>query len=182
MKNIALIRHLSRRFILIAVAAIVFGVSAITTTPIQAAPPQQAARIQLSFDRIGYEWWGRPFFMEDASRTDCYTNVGRRMLMLSLGVRIRNNSQVAMTPNSWNMVFTNNKGRRASWCFVLDPSQPLAGDTAHAILPIAPGATVAFAAQVFIEPNERVKSGYVVDSQLGRSNTVTVPAATTTPQ
>ena len=120
--------------------------------------------------------------MDDSSRTDCYTNVGRRMLMLSLGVRIKNYSRVAMTPNSWNIMFTNNKGRHASWCFVTNPTQPLAGDTARAIMAIEPGATVAFAAQVFVEPNERVRGGYVYDNQLGRSNTLTIPTVTKTPQ
>ena len=182
--NIAAIR----RSVLCVVASAIIGLCATTpgyaTTnivPKRAVAAQSAGSIQLTFDRIGYEWWGRPFFMDNSTRTDCYTNIGRRMLMLSVGVRIKNNTRVAMTPESWNIMFSNNKGRRASWCFVLDPTQPLAGDTAAHILTVAPGATVAFAAQVFVEPNERVKNAYVIDMKLGRSNTVTIPAQAKTP-
>lgn len=185
--NTAAIRRITLALCVAAVATVTAMNGLTLPQPTQASAPQSAnsqatPRIQLSFDRVGYEWWGRPFFMDDTSRTDCYTNVGRRMMMLSVGVRIRNNSRVTMTPDSWNMVWTNNKGRRVSWCFVLDPEQPLAGDTAREILSIGPGETVAFAAQVFIEPNERVRSGYVVHKQLGRSNTAPVPASIKTAQ
>jgi|GEM_PF-6018360 len=191
MINVALMhrvsRHFIRQFIVIIIAIGVFGASVSTTAPVQAAldqtaPDQQAARIQFSFDRIGYEWWGHPFFLDIPTRTDCITNDSRRMLMLSLGVRIHNTSRVAMTPDSWNIIFTNNKGRRVGWCFILDPKQPQAGNTAKAILPIPPGTTIAFAVRVFVDPGERVRNGYVLDRVLGRSNTVNVPVSTKTPQ
>lgn len=153
-------------------------VLSLSPTPVaQAAEAAVTTQITLSFDRLGYEWWGKPYFIEDPNRKNCDTDDSKRNLMLSVGVTVTNRSNLAMTPDSWEFVFARNTGQPAVWCFYRPK-----GQNSEPNITVWPGESVSIPIQVFMEPTERIRSVYVLDKRLGKSNTINISRTLPVPQ
>ncbi len=160
-----------RRFPAGAVAGTVLCVAlSLSPAPVaRAADAVATTQITFSFDRQGYEWWGKPYFIDDPNRKNCDGDDSKRNLMLSAGVTVTNHSNLAMTPDSWEFVFTRNTGQPAVWCFYRPK-----GQNSEPNITVWPGESVSIAVQVFMEPTERIRSAYVMDKRLGKSNTINI--------
>jgi hypothetical protein len=162
--------HSLRRALASLVMCCVLGLSAASMPTAHAADSAaDTPFITLTFDRIGYEWWGRPYFIDDPNRKNCDADDSKRNLMMSIGVSVKNNGYYGMMPDTWHFVFTRNTGQPAAWCFYR-----IKGTNSEPNITIYPGETVSFAVQVFMEPSERIRSAYIIDKRNGRSNTINI--------
>jgi hypothetical protein len=163
-----------------------------------AAPPVQS--ISVTVERMGYMWWGRPYFMYDPSQPCMSTDNSHSVLMLQTSVAITNYSRTqTMQVGSWRMRFYRLNGEPAATCNYTArgrvTKEPLKNDWDRAaatraaedtlegreLFGIPPGGTARLVYAVFVESNDRVAYGEVTDAVLGTSNRIMVPLTLTVP-
>lgn len=147
-------------------AALAQLVAGVAVAPAQAEPP-----IKVTFDRAGYDYWGRPQYMIDPVKGSCgMSDESHQVLRLEISLFITNNSPTqTMTVDTWKGQFYKTDGSEAATCHWLYADRKSRPE-------IQPGQTVAVTYMAFVELGERVGYGYITDKVLGQSNRIEVPA------
>jgi S1-C subfamily serine protease len=130
-----------------------------TATPV----PPLAGGITVAIQKYDYSQWGRPEGMDDPNKSCGNFNNGRPVKKLTASLRVENKSGQAM--NDWWGYFYKANGQAAYTCYQ--------GDSVFPSVPAGKGLDMTFV--VYIEPNETVSYGMVVDEIVGTSNRLSFP-------
>jgi hypothetical protein len=126
--------------------------------------------IKVTFDRAGYDYWGRPRYMIDKTATDCgREDEKHQVLRLEISLTITNNSPTqTMKADTWKGQFYKPDGSEAMtchWGYSEKVGRP----------EIAPGQSTPVTYMAFVEKGERVAYGFITDDVLGQSSKIEVP-------
>ncbi len=131
--------------------------------------PSTAGGIEVTVIRMGYDYWGMPAGMYKPITTACGPfDDNHRVLRLITALVIKNNSAQTMQVGTWIGQFYKADGSEAFTCHYLygdGSSRP----------EIPPGESRNVAYIAFVETNERVAYGYIIDKVIGKSNRIDVP-------
>lgn len=126
--------------------------------------------IKVTFDRAGYDYWGRPSYMLNPNGNCSDSDEKHRVLRLEIALVITNNSPTqTMSVDSWIGQFYKPDGSEAATCHWLYrdlKERPT----------IPPGQSAPVTYMAFVELGERVAYGHIIDDVLGKSNKIEVPA------
>jgi S1-C subfamily serine protease len=130
-----------------------------TSTP----PPPKAGAITVAIQKYDYSQWDRPEGMDDPNKTCGNFNNSRPVKKLTASLHIENKSSQAMT--DWWGYFYKPNGQEAYACYQ--------GYSTFPDIPAGKGLDMIFA--VYIEPNETISYGVIVDEIVGTSNRLSFP-------
>jgi hypothetical protein len=124
--------------------------------------------------KVGYERWGRPLYLDNPKETNCgRTDDSRPVLQLQVSLAFVNNTKQVWKTNTRSLQFFKTNGQVATWCyydFQWGKDYP----------PTNPGESYQYTYDVFVEVNERV--GYAIFSVEGVGWTrVDIPSNVPTP-
>jgi hypothetical protein len=136
--------------------------------PRTTAVPRVSAAVDLRFDRMGYDWWGRPAQMDNPEAQCGNLDDSRRTLRLEAAFQIVNKSRQPLAPGDYWVQFYKTDGKVALTCFWL-----YEGASGMPTINAQQTANITFMA--FVEPNERVAYAQLITKPFGRGPRVNVP-------
>lgn len=118
--------------------------------PRPTTPPKLNPGIKIQVQKMGYENWGRPRFLDDPTPGDCgpFDN-NRPLYKFGISLAIWNRTKAAWPTGTRSIQFFKSDGSEATWCFY---DYLKGGD--HP--PTNVGEAYQFTYDVYVEHNERV--------------------------